>query len=44
MRFGQLTEHDMKNTFLKKSFGNCGGETIPRLFPKKLKLSICLDQ
>ena len=30
--------------FLEKSFTKCDGETIPRLFSKKLKLSISLDQ
>ena len=34
----------MRNMFLEKSFTKCGGETIPRPFSKKSKLSISLDQ
>ena len=34
----------MKNIFLEKSYTKCGGETIPRPFSKKLKVSISLDQ
>ena len=44
MKFGQLIEYDMRNTFLEKSYAKCGGETIPRPFSKKSKLSISLDQ
>ena len=44
MKFGQLIEYDMRNTFFQKSYAKCGGETIPRSFSKKLKLSISLDQ
>ena len=43
MKFGQLIEYNMKIIFLEKSFSKCRGETIPRHFPKKLKLSISLD-
>ena len=32
MKFGQLTEYDMKNNFLEKSYAKYGGETIPRPF------------
>ena len=32
MKFGQLIEYNMKNIFSKKSYINCGGETIPRYF------------
>ena len=42
MEFGQLIEHE--NIFLEKSCTKCGGETIPRLFFKKSKLGISLDQ
>ena len=28
MKFGQLTEYEMENTFLEKSYAKCGGETI----------------
>ena len=44
MKFGQLIEYIMRNIFLEKSYTNCGGETIPRPFSKKSKLSISLDQ
>ena len=44
MKFGQLTEFNMRNSFLKKSCAISGGETIPRLFSKKSKLGISLDQ
>ena len=43
MRFAQLIEYDVRNTFLEKSYIKCGGETIPKPFSKKKKLSICLD-
>ena len=41
MKFGQLTEYNMR---IENSFSKCGGETIPRPFSKKSKLSISLDQ
>ena len=44
MEFGQLIEFNIKNLFVEKSYTKCGEETIPRPFPKKLKLSISLDQ
>ena len=44
MKLGQLIEYDMRNIFLNKSYTKCGGETIPRPFTKKSKLSISLDQ
>ena len=44
MKFGQLIEHNMKIIFLEKSYTKCGGETIPRSFSKKSKLSIYLHQ
>ena len=44
MKFGQLIEYNMRNIFLEKSYTKCGGETSPRLFSGKLKLSISLDQ
>ena len=34
----------MRNIFLEKSYTKYGGETIPRPFSKKLKLSMSLDQ
>ena len=42
IKFGQLIEYEMRNTFLKKSYAKCGGETIPRSFSKNQKLSIYL--
>ena len=44
MNFGQLIEYNMRNIFLEKSYTKCGGETSPRPFSEKLKLSISLDQ
>ena len=44
MKFGQLTECNTRNIFLEKSFTKCGGETSPRPFSEKLKLTISLDQ
>ena len=44
MKFGQLTEYNMKNIFLEKSYAKCGKEASPRPFYKKSKLSISLDQ
>ena len=41
MKFGHLIEFN-RNIFLKISFIKCGGETIPRPFSKKSKLSISL--
>ena len=44
MKFGQLIECNMRNIFLEKSFAKFGGETSPRRFSEKLKLSISQDQ
>ena len=44
MKFGLLIECNMRNIFLEKSYTKCGGETSPRHFSEKLKLSISLDQ
>ena len=44
MKFGQLMESNMRNFFLEKPYTKCGGETSPRPFSEKLKLSISLDQ
>ena len=44
MKFGQLTEYNMRNIFREKSYTKCSRETIPRLFSKKSKLDISLDQ
>ena len=42
MKFHQLIEYSMSTVFLEKSYTKCGGETIPRPFLKKSKLSISL--
>ena len=44
MKFGQLTEYNMINSFLRESYMKCGRETSPKPISKKLKLSISLDQ
>ena len=44
IKFSQLREYNMKNIFLKKSYRKCGGETSPRPFSEKPKLSISLNQ
>ena len=44
IKFGQLIEYNMKNIFLEKLCTKYGGQTSPRLFPGKLKLSKSLDQ
>ena len=43
MKFGQLIERNMRKIFLEKTYTKCGGETFPRLFSKKSKLSTSLD-
>ena len=44
MNFGKLLEYNMRNIFLEKSNTKCGGETSPRHFSGKLRLSISLDE
>ena len=44
MKFCELIEYNMRNICLEKSFTKCDGETTPRPFSGKLKLSISLDQ
>ena len=44
MKFGQLIEYNMRNNIPEKPYTQCDGETIPRPFSGKLKLSISLDQ
>ena len=44
MKFGQLIEYNMRNIILEKLCAKCGGETSPRPFSGKLKLSISVDQ
>ena len=40
MKFGQLMEYNMRNIFIEKSYTKCDGETRPRPFSGKLKLSV----
>ena len=42
MKFGQLIGHNMRHIFF--SYTECGGDTIPRPFLKKSKLSMSLNQ
>ena len=44
MKFDQVIEWNLRNIFLEKSYTECGGETIPRPFFEKSKLSISVDQ
>ena len=44
MKFGQLIEYNMRNMFLEKFYAKLDGETVPRPFSKKLKLSIFFDE
>ena len=44
MKFGELIEYNMRNIFIEKSYTKYGGEASPRLFYKKLKISIYLDE
>ena len=44
MIFGQLIEYNMRKNIIEKSYTKYGGETIPRPFSKKSKLSIFLGQ
>ena len=44
IKFGQLIEFNMRNIFIEKWYAKCGGETSPKTFSEKLKLSISLDQ
>ena len=43
MKFDQLIECKMGNIFLQKSYAKYVGETSPRPFSKKWKLSMSLD-
>ena len=44
MRFFQLINQNMRNLLVEKSYIKCGGETSPRQFSKKSKLSLSLGQ
>ena len=38
MKFDQLIEYNVRNIFLEKSYIKCGGDVIPTLFSKKIKI------
>ena len=44
MKFGELIDYNMRIISIEKSYTKCGGETGPRPFSEKWKLSISLDQ
>ena len=44
MKFDQLLEYNMTNTFLEKSYTKYDGEASSRSFCKKSKLSKSLDK
>ena len=44
MKFDQLIECNLRIIFLEKSYTKSDGETSPRLFSEKLKLSMSLGQ
>ena len=37
LKFGQLIEYNLRNSFLENSYTKSGGETIPRAFSTKLR-------
>ena len=44
MKFGQSIEYNIKNIFLEESYSKCEREASRRVFHKKSKLRISLDQ
>ena len=44
MEFGRLIECNIRNIFFEKSYTKCDGETSPRPFSEKSKLSVSLDK
>ena len=44
MKFGQLIEYNLRNTFLGKPYTKQDGGTIARPFSKKSELSVSLTQ
>ena len=38
MKLGHLIKYNKRNVFYEKSYAKCHGETIPRLFSKKIKI------
>ena len=43
MKFGQLIEHSMRNTFFEKPYTQCGRHNIPKPFSENSRLSITRD-
>ena len=37
MKFDQLTDYNMRNIFLEKSYTKCGRETSPRSFSENFR-------
>ena len=44
MKFRQLTEYNMRNISVEKSYTKCAGEIISTFLSKKSKSNIALDQ
>ena len=44
MKFVQLLEYNVRKSFPGNTWTTCGGETSPRVFFKKSKLSTSLDK
>ena len=44
MKMGQVRECKMRNIVLQTPDSKCGGETSPRCFSEKLRLSVSLNQ
>ena len=44
IKFGQLTQYNVRNVFAKNSFTKCGRKFIRRPFSKTSKLGLSLDQ
>ena len=42
MKFRQFIQYNMRNIFVEKSYAQCVGETIPRSFSEKPKLTVYL--
>ena len=44
VKFVQLIEYNIRKIFLEESYQKCGGETTPKPFSKKSKMSISMNQ
>ena len=44
MALGQLIEYNIRNIFLERSYTKYSEEAMHKLFSKKLKLTLSLDQ